>query len=322
MEKQKNRIEWIDVAKGIAIVAMVLGHTGIPEIGRKFIWAFHMPIFFIISGLLYNGDKNKKVAPFLFKRIQTLVVPFLFFSCVTVLGSRLTENPINITSLLLNGWGGFALWFVQVLFVTELLYCLITPPSGLLTNKLLWSIIVLCFYLCGFFLYKRSIRFPWSMDVVLWAITFYSIGNTFKEWFLSIHFNVPVTLIFLACLILSSWLLPRTDMCSNNQGIFLLNTCQAVFGAITIFSIAKIICRYNIASALRVFLDWAGKNTFLIMGLSQLIIMILNDNLFTGLPWYYTILKHLVLWGLLWLISLLMNNYLPFFVGKRANTAI
>lgn len=46
-----QRIEWIDVAKGIAILLMVAGHTTIPKSISNFIWAFHMPLFFIASGL-------------------------------------------------------------------------------------------------------------------------------------------------------------------------------------------------------------------------------------------------------------------------------
>lgn len=47
-----KRIEWVDIAKGIAIILMVVGH----EIGgnaRIFIFSFHMPLFFILSGFTW-----------------------------------------------------------------------------------------------------------------------------------------------------------------------------------------------------------------------------------------------------------------------------
>lgn len=53
----KERIEYIDIAKGTGIILMVLGH--IPAFSNnykfayKFIYAFHMPLFFIISGYLF-----------------------------------------------------------------------------------------------------------------------------------------------------------------------------------------------------------------------------------------------------------------------------
>ena len=49
--KNGNKIQWIDVAKGIAIIFVVLGHC---VSGQTFIWvySFHIPLFFFISGYL------------------------------------------------------------------------------------------------------------------------------------------------------------------------------------------------------------------------------------------------------------------------------
>ena len=54
----KKRIEWVDIAKGIGIFLMVMGHTGIPRIGNQWIYSFHMPLFFFISGFLFNTSVN------------------------------------------------------------------------------------------------------------------------------------------------------------------------------------------------------------------------------------------------------------------------
>ena len=40
-----KRIEWIDICKGIGILAMICGHIGLPHILDKYIHAWHMPIF-------------------------------------------------------------------------------------------------------------------------------------------------------------------------------------------------------------------------------------------------------------------------------------
>lgn len=45
-----NRVAWLDIAKGMAIILMVLGHTSIPAVASNFIYAFHMPLFFIALG--------------------------------------------------------------------------------------------------------------------------------------------------------------------------------------------------------------------------------------------------------------------------------
>ncbi len=54
LKKQKARIELIDIAKAITIVLVILGHTtGILEtpMYRRFLYAFHMPLFFFLAGL-------------------------------------------------------------------------------------------------------------------------------------------------------------------------------------------------------------------------------------------------------------------------------
>lgn len=44
---QLQRLEWIDITKGFAIILMVFGHSSIPKSISNYIWSFHMPLFFI-----------------------------------------------------------------------------------------------------------------------------------------------------------------------------------------------------------------------------------------------------------------------------------
>lgn len=52
-----KRIDWIDVAKGVGIFLMVMGHTSMPDAVNRWIYSFHMPLFFLLSGLVFNPDK-------------------------------------------------------------------------------------------------------------------------------------------------------------------------------------------------------------------------------------------------------------------------
>ena len=53
------RLKWLDIAKGLGILLMVLGHSSVPVVVAKFIWAFHMPLFFIASGWTTNWEKGR-----------------------------------------------------------------------------------------------------------------------------------------------------------------------------------------------------------------------------------------------------------------------
>lgn len=63
---QKNkRNEVFDLARGIAIILVVIGHSGCPEYLRNFIYLFHMPVFYTFSGYFFNSKKNIQVFSFI-----------------------------------------------------------------------------------------------------------------------------------------------------------------------------------------------------------------------------------------------------------------
>lgn len=116
---KSNRLEWVDIAKGITILLMVIGHTSIPEPISKYIWSFHMPFFFFVSGMFYSPDKYSKFKNLLSRRVYTLIIPYTFFSVIVMLGYF--ETIYWRPEELILGWYGYALWFIPVLFVAELM---------------------------------------------------------------------------------------------------------------------------------------------------------------------------------------------------------
>lgn len=68
--KKNNRIQWVDVAKGMAILLMVVGHeiNYMPYV-YPLIFSFHMPLFFILSG--YTSRPVEDVATLKIKVIKT-----------------------------------------------------------------------------------------------------------------------------------------------------------------------------------------------------------------------------------------------------------
>ena len=65
-----------DVMKGLLIMLVVLGHLfaqGSEE--RQVIYWFHMPVFFMLTGMLTNWDMDGR--KFLSKRIKSYVIPYI-----------------------------------------------------------------------------------------------------------------------------------------------------------------------------------------------------------------------------------------------------
>ena len=79
----KNRIKFLDIAKGIAILAIIAGHTG-PDWVKQFVFTFHVPIFFIISGYFLKEGND---VVFVKKKLKQLLTPYVFGCCGIVLGN-------------------------------------------------------------------------------------------------------------------------------------------------------------------------------------------------------------------------------------------
>ncbi|MBF1069294.1 MAG: acyltransferase family protein, partial [Prevotellaceae bacterium] len=56
MSEQTKRIEALDIAKGIGIILVIIGHMSSSYL-RDWIYSFHMPLFFIISGICFKTEK-------------------------------------------------------------------------------------------------------------------------------------------------------------------------------------------------------------------------------------------------------------------------
>ena len=73
----KERLEWVDIAKGISMLCIIAGHLGSKSVDR-IVFTFHVPIFFLISG--YFISRKDSFKEYSLKRIRGLVVPYLFTS--------------------------------------------------------------------------------------------------------------------------------------------------------------------------------------------------------------------------------------------------
>lgn len=86
MENKKERLTYLDVAKGIGILLVVIGHVyafNRQIVDRFFViwlYSFHMPLFFIISGMLIAYKDEKDIWKFVKKRIKGILIPYVFFS--------------------------------------------------------------------------------------------------------------------------------------------------------------------------------------------------------------------------------------------------
>jgi fucose 4-O-acetylase-like acetyltransferase len=75
----------INIVKALCIILMVIGHCEPPEGVRGFIYLFHMPAFFFLSGYLLKEKWLDQPAAFIKKRLCTLYAPFVFWELIFLL---------------------------------------------------------------------------------------------------------------------------------------------------------------------------------------------------------------------------------------------
>ncbi len=81
----------IDIARGIAIICIVLGHLNVPQINR-IVFTFHVPLFFIISGYFFNDQIS--FGKLLNKKARTLLCPY-YLTCFTIISAVVIRSLIR-----------------------------------------------------------------------------------------------------------------------------------------------------------------------------------------------------------------------------------
>ena len=127
------RLKYLDWSKGLAIILMVFAHTMNNEnIINTWIFAFHMPIFFIICGIITsykeNGSGKTNICKVLKKRLFQLGVPYfvfcmaltIFYAMLSYISTRTFDITHNIISTI-TLQGIDSLWFIPCFFIAELM---------------------------------------------------------------------------------------------------------------------------------------------------------------------------------------------------------
>lgn len=318
----KKRIEWVDIAKGIGIFLMVMGHTGIPRIGNQWIYSFHMPLFFFISGFLFQPEKYSP-CEFIGRKMKTLVVPYIFFIFLNWIGCEILQYekypPHSIIHILLYGSNG-AVWFIYVLFFTELYFFMLEKIRSM-NNIIISLIIFVSTIIAGYFMFLYKVHLPYKMEVIGMALFFYGIGYWIKSQKI-FYKKLNVLLIFvlfMLSVILSYYQTPRLDMADNNYGMGGGTICVALLGIYLTIQVAMLLEHY-LSMRLKNAIIYIGKNTIVVVGMSQLVSMSLKKyfELYQVPSFLSSLVRHFLLWCFLVGLIYLFTKYIPFLIGKSS----
>ena len=283
----ESRIEYWDMAKGIAIMAMILGHIQIPGYLRTIIFSFHMPLFMIVNGYFI---KNYNVKRTLMRSMRTLLVPYaivclLSAGIYTYIGSEgigasamflqkikaMIGGMSKISTRFLTFDSVWVVWFVCCLFLARNIYVMLMKLLERYRRICPWVILSLAFL--GYLMGKYYAFMPWSLDVALVALIFIGVGNWMRKvelWEKSYCYTlvIPAVIwIYFLRMEISIELATR----SYPLGIF--SIIEAIAGSMVIISIAKLL---NKSKVITVIFSWIGRNSMIILGIHCLELMYFN----------------------------------------------
>lgn len=279
----KNRNYWLDIAKGITIILMVVGHTPLPDIVSHFIYAFHMPLFFIASGLVSNYEKYS-LMDYIKHKSYTLLLPFVCYSTIVAFLMYFI-GELDVIDYIKSGWRGYALWFIPILFMASVLVRI----TFLAKKRYVRRFIMLCFLYIGYSLRHYEISLPWSLSVLPYASFLVMLGKELADY--KKRIEIPChywDILLLAIITATISYLWKLDLAWNLITPIIPLTLGAITGTLMVFRLSVWI--RNASTMFSNIFTKVGRETYVVVAFSQVTVMCIN-YLFTLNP----LLKYAIL---------------------------
>lgn len=219
-----GRIKWIDVAKGICIFLVVFGHcitregTGKVVFLNRLIYSFHMPLFFILSGITLKTDipflefVKKKFTRILLPAYGFMIGYNICMALISIFNSNYThyiaqidaEHAVTLLKTVLCSRDSLIVnwWFLPALFAAQILLFVINKIPTIFIKL---AIFVICFlFILNY--HTINIAFPFFLETAILALPFLAIGFYGKKIFHiceSFMGLIIASLIWAACIVIS-----------------------------------------------------------------------------------------------------------------------
>lgn len=334
-----KRIEWIDTAKGICIILVIIHHISqFLNISYPFFdifKTFRMPLYFILSGLFFKT--YGKMGRFLLKKINNLIIPYIFFYlalsvCVPVLLNRI----FGIRIWLFTDYGFEALrfifsekiisnpsiWFLLCLFEVNIIFYVIFffISFSKKRNTVMLVVVSLLFGLAGVFFSVSRIDLPFYIDSALSATPFFLFGWYIKNkssFLYRCSLDIKYILLFL---ILFSLMVHFTNggecyimsnFYGNTYGILQLYP-YGIIGALLVFELSRYVGTIKIIS-------FIGRYSIIVLCIHSYAIQLCRTLFFnnTIYPIVYLFLIAVMTVMLCYVMIYPIKKWLPYFTAQK-----
>ena len=324
----KERIRWIDNAKGICVFCVLLAHCKLHHPYIQMVYTpFFLTMFFFLSGYLYRCRTFKED---IFKLTRTLIIPY-FLLCFLILfiGKDNWESVLNgnfemVAHRTLRILYGYDLWFVSCLIAVQLYYILL---YHVYMKNLKYKILTAIALLPSVYLIKNtdSQMMPYYCDIALFALSFFISGNVFKEltsrYKIKTYSNSAIGIAILLCYIFIALVMQlNLDMefhfaynYYSSPAFFIILSLLGMFTIYIISNLFPLSFLEKIGRNSLVFFAFNGKALALTMLLFRHINSIYDCQYLSA--FIICIVQSFILLG----FSKIINTYVPFLIGKQKN---
>lgn len=323
-----QRKVWIDYAKAIGITTVVMGHSVYtnPHI-VDVIFLFHMPLFFFISGYLFNAGKT--IDEITKSNARTLLVPYILFNliliCINVVQCiaklMLTgENSFqkNVFELAYNAMLGFGgnLPVGTTWFLLALIWCKYIMWT--IVNCKRWQAILMVAVVFAvlFVYYQYGYKYPYCIASGCAGAFPFAAGYAFKRWGSKLENQKSLSYLislfggFTMMLICYHYGAKVNYLGANFGGI--LGVCASIGGIMAIFSIGKLFENYPNKVITQV-----SSASILIMCMHQFVSRDVNHIFHYNEHLWITLAGDLCNVAFLTLLYPVVRKYWPSLIGNR-----
>lgn len=206
-----TRKKEFDMLRAFGLSLMVLQHIGVGGGTLRtcittYIMSFHMPLFFIISGMLH---KDHSIRETITLRVKSLLVPYFIWAGIYCALDAVLPELNNIDSSILNDLKIIifyptmnyipinpSIWFLYCMFFVELLFAIIMRLRA--PRKIKLSILLGTGIIGMAFVNKNSMVLPFALGSTFAGLTFKTIGYTISKQEMVNRFDKMIyTIVFL-----------------------------------------------------------------------------------------------------------------------------
>lgn len=274
---------------------MVMGHSCAPI--TKFIYLFHMALFFMISGYFfkekcYSNTENLK--EFIKRKVKSLYLPLVLFSTFIVLSHNffldiniLSNNPLiekmhlgktfeyyshfdvirKLFYVYILAWPEHATWFLKALFMISVSFgvgCCIV--SKICLKKTFFETIraFICINCLGLGFLCHCLHFNfYQIGTMLTCSFLFYLGIIYKKNEHQIHSNLWILILSFLFLLYCTFNLPNQfELVQNRYDNPVILIMASITGFLFILEVSKILSKFIY---LKQTLSYIGKNTMVIL---------------------------------------------------------